>query len=239
MKINPGYKLARLVNLNYHVLPVLNRFGLCTGFGNKTVGQFCEENNINLDFFVEIINAFLDKNYIPDLSRASYKVTDLVNYLTKAHKFYRHKLQFIEYLLKIVIDNCCRTEKTKVELIFNFFAEYKSELLQHFDYEDKELYPYIVEIEEAVLNKKQLKNTEFQGLDHYHNDHLNVGDKIVDFKTIILKYLPVHEPTEECNQLIFNLYDFEYDLFNHQSIEERILIPRAIEYQKILNSKNG
>ncbi len=239
MRINPGYKLAKLVNLNYHILPVLNRFGLCTGFGDKTIEQFCRENNINQQFFIEIINAFLDKNYVPNLSKSSYKLADLIKYLTRAHQFYRDKLQFIEYLLKVVIDNCCRSEKTKVELIFNFFAEYKSELLQHFEYEDKELYPYIVKIEQAVLDKRPLKKTEFQDLDSYHRDHLNVGDKIVDFKTIILKYLPVQEPMEECNQLIFNLYDFEHDLFNHQSIEERILIPRAIEYQKILNSKNG
>ncbi len=232
MRINSNIKLSKLVNIDYHILPVLNRFGICTGFGDKTIEQVCKEKDINLHFFLEIVNAFLDKTYVPDIDAAKFTISELIDYLRQTHKYYRSKLQFIEYLLGQVINNCCVSERQKIEMVLRFFGEYKTELIQHIELEDKVIYPQILRLEEAYNKGEKIEIQPEYTVESYFQEHVNVGDKIVDVKTIILKYLPLSEPSEECNQLLFDLYDFENDLLNHQSIEERVLIPMALRIEQ-------
>ncbi len=232
MQINSSTKLANLVNRDYHILPVLNRFGICTGFGDKTIGQICRERNINVDFLLEILNTYLDRNYLPRTEDSKFTLSELIAYLRETHKYYRVKLQYIEYLLTTVINNCCWTEKEKIDLILRFFGEYKTDLLKHIEFEDNEFYPYILELEQVTQQGGQPSNTYNISIEQYLKDHASVEDKIVDIKTLILKYLPVQQPSAECNQLLFDLYDFEKDLLNHQSIEERVLLPRALKLEE-------
>ncbi len=237
MDINPNLKISKLVNFDYHILLVLNRFGICTGFGEQTIAEYCQSHNINVEFFIEIVKAFLDKNYLPNIN-AGYTLKELVEYLIKTHNYYRQKLTQIEQDLEEIVNSCCRDSyKDKIALIFNFFSEYKTELLQHMQVEEGLLYPSILKIEQMCLTHSSQEISLNQNLQNYLEQHLNVEEKIVDIKIIILKYLPLEQPTEKCNRLLFELYDFEKDLLNHQSIEERILIPRALNYQNCLNEK--
>ena len=48
-----------LIDYDYNVLTVLSRFSLPLGFGNKTIGELCEESGINADSFLLIINFLL------------------------------------------------------------------------------------------------------------------------------------------------------------------------------------
>jgi regulator of cell morphogenesis and NO signaling len=64
MEFNKTDKMAFLLQTNYHLVPVFHRFGFQLGFGNKTVEQLCNENEINTDFFLAIVNTFHNRNTI-------------------------------------------------------------------------------------------------------------------------------------------------------------------------------
>jgi regulator of cell morphogenesis and NO signaling len=65
MLITKNIKMADVIHMNYFTLSVLNRFGIELGFGDKTVVEVCKKANIDVDFFLEIANAFVDKDYFP------------------------------------------------------------------------------------------------------------------------------------------------------------------------------
>jgi regulator of cell morphogenesis and NO signaling len=50
MKIIPKMKMAEVIHLNYHLLPIISRFGIHLGFGEKTIEQLCNEYNLDLNF---------------------------------------------------------------------------------------------------------------------------------------------------------------------------------------------
>ena len=45
-----------LIGDNYSLLQVMSRFGLSLGFGDKTVKEVCEMNNVDCQTFLVVVN---------------------------------------------------------------------------------------------------------------------------------------------------------------------------------------
>ena len=50
-QIHGEMKMADLIEVNYHLLAVLTRFGIEGGFGEKSVRDICEKNHLDTDTF--------------------------------------------------------------------------------------------------------------------------------------------------------------------------------------------
>jgi len=241
MQINKQLKMADLIHQNYMLLPVINRFGINLGFGEKTVDELCSENNVNVDFFLEIINAFHDKNYFPEKHLQSFSMQIIVNYLKKTHEYFlKVKIPNIENCINNLIDNYLDVNKTKLNLVNNFYKEYKHEFTEHVGYEDKIVYPYVLEIEKKYKEKQNNKNFEIENnnftISKYAKQHENVEEKLFDLKNIIIKYLPIPQDSNFSNLLLFELFEMEKELNDHQRIEDKVLIPKVISMENYLNN---
>lgn len=227
--VNKKIKMADLIHQNYHILPILNRFGVYLGFGDKTIEQVCDEQNINVDFFIEVLNVFNDENYFPKSSFSKFNLFDILSYLKKSHDYFLNvKLENIERKINELIKSCCTENSQKIELIKNFYLEYKTELIDHIKYENEIIYPYIMWLyknEELVYAKEH--SPDFQ-ISEYIDNHTNIEEKIFDLKNLIIKYLKLPKPMELSNEIVFELFDFEKDIFDHQRLEEKVLIPKAM-----------
>jgi len=234
--------MADLILMNYQLLPVINRFEIQLGFGEKTIEQICKSKNIDTDFFVEIVNAFHDENYLPEKHFQNRSLSLIINYLKKSHNYFINvKLQNIELMINEFVKKCCSEEVSKIELIKSFFEEYKKELIIHIDHEDSVVYPYAILLEKVFLYQKKEDLEEFKkykyNINKYASEHSDVEEKIFDLKNIIIKYIPKTKETNLCNHILFDLFELEKDLINHQRIEEKVLIPNAIKMEnKVINN---
>lgn len=61
-----------------------------------------------------------------------------------------------------------------------------------------------------------------------------MDEKMFDLKNIIIKYLPPNYNQNIGNSLLSNLFMFEKDLKNHARIEDKILIPKVKQLEKII-----
>ena len=237
--IHRKMKMADLVHLNYHILPIINRFEIYLGFGDKTIEQLCLEQNININFFLEVINVFIDPNYFPASSFVSFDLNDILKYLKKSHEYFVNvKLNNIQNKINNLIDRYSADNVGKIELIRNFYLEYKSEILEHIKYEDEEIYPYVqwlAENKDKTVDKSTTTNFH---ISQYLDNHSNIEEKIFDLKNLIIKYLKLPNPNDLSNEILFELFDFEKDIFDHQRLEEKVLIPKAMKIeQKIFDHR--
>ena len=85
MIVTKDIKMADVVHINHFSLSILDRFGIELGFGNKTVEETCSMYNVDPDFFLEIINAFIDNDYFPKKQLQSFSVKLIIEYLQKTH----------------------------------------------------------------------------------------------------------------------------------------------------------
>ena len=52
--------MSDLICENYPMLLVLSRFGISLGFGDKTIGEVCEDSGVDTKTFLTIVNLLLD-----------------------------------------------------------------------------------------------------------------------------------------------------------------------------------
>jgi len=228
-KFNRQNSITDLVEANYHLLPVLNRFGIELGNRDKRLEKICIEQNISIDFFLAIINTFHDDEYFPETELKAFSPLLIINYLKKTHQYYiEYVIPKLESLLMQLIESN-KTEIHQLEIIEQFWLKYKDELLLHLDDEEQVAFPYIIDLVE-----NNIKNTQY-AIHTFEKEHTNVDIKLNDLKKLIIKYIdPVYD-NNICNDFLITLFRFEKDIKDHARIEDKILIPQVIELEKQLN----
>jgi len=237
MQIHSNMKMAEVIHLNYQLLPIISRFEINLGFGEKTIKQVCHEYSIDVDFFLEIINSFHNKDYFPKKNLQGFSLKLIVEYLQKSHYYYlQTKIPHIELLLHQISNFFSGIESATFHSIDHFFTEYKNELTDHIQREEDKVYPYVYAVETAFLNRNPTKEIVSRIRDYSMNDfkdeHDNVEDKLYDLKNILIKYLPLPVDPQLCQTILIELFRLETDLNDHTRIEDKILVPKVKYMEK-------
>jgi regulator of cell morphogenesis and NO signaling len=231
----PNDKLAKLIHTNHFLLPVINRFGIRLGFKDKTVEQLCHEMGIDLNFFLTIVNTFTDEDYFPEHELLSFSPHLLVDYLTKTHNYYfEYLFPEVERRLERLLSGCDGT-CDDLQLIKTFYNKYKEELSKHLKEEERDVFPYVLAIYDAYEQNKPL-DSKYQtySMQSAEPEHTKVDQKIFDLKNIVIKYLEPSYNHNDCNSFLFAIFQFEKDLLDHARIEDKILLTKVVELEKLM-----
>jgi regulator of cell morphogenesis and NO signaling len=221
--------MITLIRRNGYLLPVFSRFGIKLGFRDKTVGEICDDKDIDANFFLAIINTFHNSEYFPENKLLSFPPQLIVHYLKETHQYYiRFVLPKIEGLLNRLIEGNTQ-DLAELKLINAFYKKYKNELLFHINNEEEFVFPYVLNL----LNRGHQSGTNFT-IHSFEKEHANIDIKLNDLKNLIIKYIePVYDE-HICNEFLITLFRFEKDLQDHARIEDKILIPQIIKIEKDL-----
>lgn len=220
----PQMKLADLIHTDYRLLLLLPRFGLNLGFGEKSVEEYCNQHQIPDKLFVMICNVYAFSHYLPGEEELNQiDINQLLMYLKRSHSYYLdNRISTIQNQLAVISEN----EGVQQKKILNrFFEEYKNEVIHHFEYEEKTVFPYISSI-------KTGENRNGYSIEIFEQNHTNIEDKLNDLKNIIIKYLPGTALLPEKTGMLFNIFSLEEDLCKHTLIEDKILIPLVQKQEK-------
>ena len=240
MHIKKEMKLAEVIQLNYMLIPVIHRFGINLGFGDKTVAEVCEDYEVDLNFFLQLVNAYHDKDYFPKEELQTIPVKNIVDYLKMTHSSYlNEKLSDIEQKI-----NSLQTEDTEdqqyILLIKNFFDGYKSELTEHIMHEENVVFPYVLAVEEIIktegITDQNREIFEAFSIEKYEEDHDDVEEKLMDLKTLMIKYLAPPANMTLYHTIIQDLFKLEEDLNYHSRIEDKVLTPKVILMEKSIKN---
>jgi len=220
-------KMADLVLENYHLISILPRFGIELGFGEKSVEEVCAVYHVSLPFFLMVCNIYTYVDYFPVHENINIEhIEGMLPYLANSHHYYlQERIPHIEsHLQKIA--NACSSKQGAI--LMRFFAEYKDEVISHFNYEEEVVFPYI----EGLWAGKDASNYAIR---QYEETHSNVEEKLEDLINIIIKYLPSNVLPKEKASVLSDIFLLAADLNKHALIEEKILIPyvESIERQGI------
>lgn len=206
-------KMSDVISQNYYLINVLPRFDINLGFGESTIEQVCKKSSADCDLFLLVCNLYSFNSYNPTNERYAFKIESLLAYLLRSHRYYLNdKINSIERLLNEV-------NIKHRDVLTQFFEQYKHEIINHFNYEENEVFPYIKRLNDGIAP------TEFH-INRFEENHSNIEDKLSDLKNILIKYLPQDGIAQDIrSELLLNLFLFEDELDKHTLIEEQILIP--------------
>ena len=79
-------KMISLIRDNYNLLQSLGSFGINLGFGDKTVRETCQDNNVDTNTFLAIVNLTINGNTII-ANEEGLSVPTLLHYLKASHVY--------------------------------------------------------------------------------------------------------------------------------------------------------
>lgn len=208
-------KMISLIRDNYNLLQSLGSFGISLGFGDKTVKQVCDDQNVDTNTFLAVVN-FTINGYreMDDMSRLS--VPTLLQYLKASHDYFiGFQLPFIRKELVDALDE----NDNLARLILKLYDEYSRSVTQHMKYEEKTVFPYV----ESLIAGKPMAN---YAIDMYSKHHGQESMKLRELKSIIIKYFPGDSlRNNQLSATLYDIYNNEEWLALHAEVEDKIFIP--------------
>ncbi|WP_062126556.1 hemerythrin domain-containing protein [Geofilum rubicundum] len=242
MRIHAHMKMADLVHLNFEVLAVIQRLQIPFGFKDKSVQTICEDNNIHVEFFLQLVQWFNERENFPQEQLMQGKAEWLVNYLHHTHQCYLHyQIPRIEKEIED-LEQLPGLSDQSAHLMVNFFREYMREFTAHIEDEENTTFPYILALSKTLSGQMDQKafNLRYQkySIDKYLDHHSDLEEKIFDLQSILLKHLP--PPSNNCHftNLLLEINRLGNDLKDHTLLEENVLIPKARQMEKELKTKS-
>ena len=211
----PSDKMISLIKDDYNLLQALGSFGINLGFGDKTVAETCQMNNVDTYTFLAVVNFIINGS-------AKHEDDELIDVRTLLHYLDASHTYFLDYQLPSIRRQLAETfdEKDSLgHLIMKFYDGYAREIQRHMRYEEKTLFPYV----EALLAGRQANNYNVETFSKHHE---STDKALRELKLMIIKYLP--SDAHRNNKLTATLYDIynnEEWLKLHAEVEDKIFVP--------------
>lgn len=214
-------RLSEVVEEHPSLIPVINRFGIRLGLGDKSVRTLCEEHALDTDFLLTILNTYLNEEYFPEKKLQTFHISLLIDYLTKTNQDYlRYQLPNIERHLGYFIQQSPQGNQS-LALLGRFFTSFKAKLIARIQEDEERRFPYCHQLMKGHLSSELAKPQ--QPTDHPTDDPIEA--LLEDLKSIMVKHLTGAFDDNLCYAVLFAICSLEKDIKQHNRIRYRILLP--------------
>lgn len=216
-------KMSDLICGNYPMVLVMSRFGIALGFGEKSIGEVCRQNNVDAYTFLTVVNFLTEEiQTVTEEICRHLSMETLITYLHNAHDYF---LDFrLPHIRRKLVDAISTCPSDVAFVIRNFFDEYAAEVNKHMAYEEKVAFPYVHDLLNGKRDKKY-------NISVFRRRHEQIDKKLSDLKNILIKYYP-GKGSYLLNGVLFDLFTTEEDLVSHTRIEDNLFIPAVLCYEK-------
>ncbi len=217
--INRDTKLSEIIIHEPSTITVLDRFGITLGVGDAKVADACHSHNIDEDFFITILNTYVNESYFPQAVLASFSASRIIDYLKKTNEYYeRNVLPNIERHFTFLIGKT-PSQNNNLVLMRQFFEEVKTELLQRIADDHNRWFPSICinEMKACCSMPHPIKEAE------------DISDPIEEKVDDLINMLVVHLKGDYDHNLGFAvmvaIFSLKKDIKQNNRIRNRILRP--------------
>lgn len=224
--VTPDTKLCEVIVDEPSVVPVINRFDIVLGVGDRTIKSICKKKGIDTSFFITILNAFIHESFFLENVTGAFNAGDVVDYLRKTNNSYlRNQLPNIERHFAALISRS--DSNNNLPLLFNFYREVKTEIERRID-SDNQWFDAIISAEQSNSEVSVAGNAVQAESD-------SIEDKLSDLINMFVIHLRGDYDRNLCHAVLFAVISLEKDIRQNNRIRNRVLRPLV----DALNSRNS
>jgi regulator of cell morphogenesis and NO signaling len=214
---------------------VFEKFGIdyCCG-GKRPLEEACNAANLSVDQVLDSLEAAEKASQISPGARywQTEPLAELVAHISNTHhKYTREEMSRLGPLFAKVcsVHGKNHPELNNMRAVFHGLAQ---ELTMHMMKEEMMLFPYIVRMEEAVIQKEPILPPPFGTVQNpvtmMEHEHDDAGEALRALREMTSGYMVPPDACISYQTLYHALAEFEADLHQHIHLENNILFPRAI-----------
>lgn len=223
--VTPDTKLCEVIVDEPSVVPVINRFDIVLGVGDRTIKSICKEKGIDTSFFITILNAFIHESFFLENLTGAFNAGDVVDYLRKTNNSYlRNQLPNIERHFAALISRS--DSNNNLPLLFNFYREVKTEIERRIDSDNQWF--------DAIISAEQSNSEVSVAGNAIQAESDSIEDKLSDLINMFVIHLRGDYDRNLCHAVLFAVISLEKDICQNNRIRNRVLRPLV----DALNSRN-
>ncbi len=224
--VTPDTKLCEVIVDEPSVVPVINRFDIVLGVGDRTIKSICKEKGIDTSFFITILNAFIHESFFLENVTGAFNAGDVVDYLRKTNNSYlRNQLPNIERHFAALISRS--DSNNNLPLLFNFYREVKMEIERRIDSDNQWF--------DAIISAEQSNSEVSVAGNAIQAESDSIEDKLSDLINMFVIHLRGDYDRNLCHAVLFAVISLEKDICQNNRIRNRVLRPLV----DALNSRNS
>lgn len=224
--VTPDTKLCEVIVDEPSVVPVINRFDIVLGVGDRTIKSICKEKGIDTSFFITILNAFIHESFFLENLTGAFNAGDVVDYLRKTNNSYlRNQLPNIERHFAALISRS--DSNNNLPLLFNFYREVKTEIERRIDSDNQWF--------DAIISAEQSNSEVSVAGNAIQAESDSIEDKLSDLINMFVIHLRGDYDRNLCHTVLFAVISLEKDICQNNRIRNRVLRPLV----DALNSRNS
>jgi regulator of cell morphogenesis and NO signaling len=209
----------------------------CCG-GNKSLEEACAASNLSVDEVLDSLELAEQTARVKQKDRnwQTEPLADLVAHINGTHhKYTREEIARLGPLFDKVLSVHGKNHP-ELQHLRATFRGLAQELTMHMMKEEAVLFPYIVRMEEAVIEREPVLPPPFGTVQNpvamMMHEHDSAGEALRSMRQASAGYTPPGDACISYQTLYKALADFEKDLHQHIHLENNILFPRAIEMER-------
>lgn len=224
--VTPDTKLCEVIVDEPSVVPVINRFDIVLGVGDRTIKSICKEKGIDTSFFITILNAFIHESFFLENVTGAFNAGDVVDYLRKTNNSYlRNQLPNIERHFAALISRS--DSNNNLPLLFNFYREVKTEIERRIDSDNQWF--------DAIISAEQSNSEVSVAGNAIQAESDSIENKLSDLINMFVIHLRGDYDRNLCHAVLFAVISLEKDICQNNRIRNRVLRPLV----DALNSRNS
>lgn len=209
---NLNSKLSDAIMRHPSLIPVVNRLGVALGVGDNTIGRICADAHIRPDFFLSIVNTFIDEEYFPMNASDTFSLDMMIDYIRKTSMYYRHmQLPNIDRHFQSLIERSGNANN--LQMLRGFYDGMKVQL------------EWCLEREEKLFNALSSNSGDIVASDNLVDGYREVEEKLHDLLTFFVVHLQGDYDRNLCMAVVSAIFSLEKDIRQNNRIRNRILIP--------------
>ncbi len=209
---NRESKLSEAILAHPQLIPVVNRLGVELGVGEQTIGTVCTQRGIDTEFFLSVVNTFLDEDYFPVNAKDTFTLEKTADYLRKTSRYYLDiQLPNISRHFQSLISRSGKDNN--LSQLFHFFEQTSGRLQETIKNDEEKLYPAFAE---GNAEKETAQSVEI---------HSELEEQLHDLLYLFVAHLKGDYDRNLATAVVTAIFSLETDYRQNNRIRKRILLP--------------
>jgi len=223
--------VGEIVAKDYRTAQVLRSYGLdfCCG-GGRTLEKACSSKKIEIENVLSDLEA-LDRSNNTGDNYNEWALDFLADYIVNNHHTYvRKMLPEINFYSEKV----ARVHGERDPELYDILQKVRllrEEMLGHLQKEEKDLFPQI----KVMVQTSKAGEVREAVVEALEEEHDKAGAIMEEIQELTNNFNPPANACASYRVLFQNLEGFQQDLHKHVHLENNILFPKALKFEKSLN----
>ena len=209
----------------------------CCG-GNRLLSDACEVAGLSVDQVLASVKQeqgsheqYEEPNFV------TATLAELIDHIVeKHHVFTKTEIERLRLLIEKV-ENAHGRNHPELARLRTLFETLSAELAPHMMKEERMLFPYVIQMEDAMRTERTHPYAPFgtvaTPMGMMMREHETAGELLKDMRALTADYTIPADGCISYQTLYQALEAFEKDLHQHIHLENNILFPRAVEMESV------